>query len=29
MEKKYYKAIIYHDQHDVVVEEYTEPDAIG
>lgn len=25
----YYKATIYHNQHDVIVEEYTEPDAIG
>lgn len=25
----YYKATIYHGQHDVIVEEYTEPDAIG
>lgn len=25
----YYKATIYRSQHDVIVEEYTEPDAIG
>lgn len=25
----YYKATIYHGKHDVIVEEYTEPDAIG
>lgn len=25
----YYKATIYRNQHDVIVEEYTEPDAIG
>lgn len=25
----YYKATIYHGKHDVIVEEYTEPNAIG